>query len=645
MNTDNNHKRQEPVNGHISDLEQRQADQFVEALETEDRLVGSLDAEAQQIAGWGAGIRQLADEDLPAANENLRESLLEKLDGQTTHLKNQPSKRYQAGASIPTRGLNMAWLSFAMCLLLVAALIVLNLPANWLNVQLAGVQLKGGVDNVGDLDVDSIDQLPSGYYMQDDVQYDQSGEFNARGAVIKGQIASIAAAESPGKNVKSPSEMLWFDSGVNIPNESPAVVLPKISGQTATTTYTVPDGGTVLLGGVKTPSDANDNLAFFNHGSAILTATKDGDGVQSNGSNGVALKSGTAYGLAFSKPLPFGDESKDRNSLHEFRLANLSDLYALQAPAQPSNETYQTIHENKFVAVDGQQALSTFSIDVDTASYANMRRFLNNNQRPPANAIRIEELVNYFDYDYQQPDGDSPFSVNMELASCPWNEQHHLLRVGLQGKEIPREERSASNLVFLLDVSGSMQSADKLPLLKKGLNMLVRQLSENDTVSIVTYAGNAGVALNPTNGENKPQIEKAIENLNAGGSTNGSAGINLAYELAQKHFIKDGVNRVILATDGDLNVGVTDDNGLVGLIKQKSSEGVFLTVLGFGTGNLKDSKLEKLADNGNGMYAYIDSFREAHKVLIEQMSGSLETIAKDVKIQIELILPKSFRIA
>ena len=303
-----------------------------------------------------------------------------------------------------------------------------------------------------------------------------------------------------------------------------------------------------------------------------------------------------------------------------------------------SQEQYEPITENEFYQVDktnGGRPLSTFSIDVDTASYSNMRRFLQSGQRPPRNAIRIEELVNYFDYDYPQPQDERPFAVDMEIANCPWNEQHHLLRVALKGKEIHRSERAATNLVFLLDVSGSMQDQNKLPLLKQGLMMMVQQLTENDSVSIVTYAGNAGVVLNPTNGDNKRQIEKAIEKLNAGGSTNGSAGIELAYEMAQKQFINGGSNRVILATDGDLNVGITDDNALVELIKRKASEGVFLTVLGFGTGNLKDGKLEKLADNGNGMYAYIDSFREAHKVLIEQMSGSLETIAKDVKIQIE----------
>ena len=300
-----------------------------------------------------------------------------------------------------------------------------------------------------------------------------------------------------------------------------------------------------------------------------------------------------------------------------------------------NREQYVPIHENAFIKAAGGAAVSTFSIDVDTASYANMRRFLTSGRRPPRDSVRIEELVNYFQYNYPQPKGDDPFSVNMELATCPWDETHKLLRVGLKGKEIHVKERPATNVVYLIDVSGSMTSNDKLPLLKRGFQMMTQQLGENDRVSIVTYAGNAGVVLEPTTGDNTDTITDAIEKLSPGGSTHGSAGIELAYKLAQQNFITDGVNKVILATDGDLNVGITDDNSLVKLIKQKASEGVFLTVLGFGTGNLQDGKLEKLADNGNGHYAYIDSNREAHRVLVQQLSGSLVTIAKDVKIQIE----------
>ena len=299
------------------------------------------------------------------------------------------------------------------------------------------------------------------------------------------------------------------------------------------------------------------------------------------------------------------------------------------------SEQYAKINDNPFRKAIGVDAVSTFSIDVDTASYANVRRFINNGGDVPPDAVRIEEMVNYFNYKYEQPTDDKPFSVNMEMATCPWNEQHKLLRVGLKGKEVHQEDRPVSNIVFLLDVSGSMKSNDKLPLLKSGVQMMVNQLNENDRVSIVTYAGNAGVVLEPTPGNQKQKILDAIRNLNAAGSTNGSAGIELAYQLAQKNFVAEGTNKVLLATDGDLNVGVTSDEALVDLITGKAKEGVFLTVLGFGTGNLKDSKLEKLADKGNGIYAYIDGVREAHKVLVEGMSGTLVTIAKDVKIQIE----------
>ena len=319
------------------------------------------------------------------------------------------------------------------------------------------------------------------------------------------------------------------------------------------------------------------------------------------------------------------------------RKAKITDLKKQRGSLDQGRggEQYEPIFENAFIAAKGPAAISTFSIDVDTASYANMRRMLNSGRRPPPNSIRLEELVNYFQYDYPQPTDDHPFSVNLELAECPWQDGQQLLRVGLKGKEIHVAERPATNVVFLIDVSGSMSSNDKLPLLKSGFQMMARQLGENDRVSIVTYAGNAGVVLPPTNGTQTSTINSALEKLSSGGSTHGSAGIQLAYELAQKNFIQGGVNRVMLATDGDLNVGVTSDDALVRLIKEKAAEGVFLTVLGFGTGNLKDGKLEKLADNGNGVYSYIDSTREAHRVLVDQLSGSLVTIAKDVKIQVE----------
>ena len=297
-------------------------------------------------------------------------------------------------------------------------------------------------------------------------------------------------------------------------------------------------------------------------------------------------------------------------------------------------EQYDPIVENPFLsAADNPE--STFSIDVDTASYANVRRFLDSGRLPPPNAVRIEELVNYFRYDYPQPDEEVPFSVNMETAQCPWETEHRLVRIGLKGREIDPEQRGPGNLVFLLDVSGSMRDENKLPLVQYAMNQLVDQLTEDDRVAIVTYAGEAGVALESTSGDKHKKIRRAVDNLSAGGSTHGSAGIVMAYDQAMEHFVEGGTNRVILCTDGDLNVGITDDGELTKLITEQAKSGVFLTVLGFGTGNLKDSKMEKLADKGNGIYAYIDGRREARRVLVEQMAGSLVTIAKDVKLQIE----------
>ena len=299
-----------------------------------------------------------------------------------------------------------------------------------------------------------------------------------------------------------------------------------------------------------------------------------------------------------------------------------------------AGERYARFDENR-PQTPSEQPLSTFSVDVDTASYANVRRFLTSGRLPPRDAVRIEEMVNYFRYDYPQPVGDRPFSVTLEAAECPWHSGRRLVRIGLEGRDIDRRERPAGNLVFLIDVSGSMSAANKLPLVKQALAMLVEELTENDSVAIVTYAGDAGVKLPATSGDQKGKILTVIESLSSGGSTHGSAGINLAYEQAAERFIPGGVNRVILATDGDLNVGVTSDEALVDLIKQKAAGGTFLTVLGFGEGNLQDTKMEKIADNGNGVYAYIDGAREARKVLVEQLTGSTITIAKDVKIQVE----------
>ena len=297
-------------------------------------------------------------------------------------------------------------------------------------------------------------------------------------------------------------------------------------------------------------------------------------------------------------------------------------------------EGYDYILENAFLKVK-DNPLSTFSIDVDAASYSNIRRFLTSGQLPPAGAVRIEEMINYFKYDYPQPKNNDPFSVNTEISSCPWNPAHRLALVGLQGKIIPTDNLPSSNIVFLIDVSGSMSDINKLPLLKQSLKLLVDQLREKDKVSLVVYAGNAGLVLPATNGLQKNKIKEAIDLLESGGSTAGGAGIELAYKTATDNFIKGGNNRVILCTDGDFNVGLSSDDALENIIEKKRASGVFLTVLGFGMGNYQDAKMQKLADKGNGNHAYIDQLSEAKKVLVSEFGGTLFTIAKDVKLQIE----------
>jgi Ca-activated chloride channel family protein len=305
------------------------------------------------------------------------------------------------------------------------------------------------------------------------------------------------------------------------------------------------------------------------------------------------------------------------------------------APRPYNNaEAYDAINDNPFLTV-AQNPLSTFSIDVDTASYSNVRRYLNQNQLPPRDAVRIEEMINYFAYDYPQPSGSNPIGAAIEAASAPWNPQHRLVRVGIKARDLDARRRPPSNLVFLIDVSGSMQPAERLPLLKDGIRMLVEQLTANDHVTVVTYAGTTGVALRSTRGDQKDVILNLIDSLQAGGATNGGSGIQLAYEQAVANFIPGGVNRVILATDGDFNVGITDRSALLRLIEDKAKTGVFLSVLGVGMGNYKDATLETLADKGHGNYAYLDTLNEARKVLVDQMSGTLVTVAKDVKVQVE----------
>ena len=324
-----------------------------------------------------------------------------------------------------------------------------------------------------------------------------------------------------------------------------------------------------------------------------------------------------------------------RNSRKSGKMNMSYACVGMPAPPQSWNtENYSTIHENGFRNVLANP-LSTFSIDVDNASYSNVRRYINQGELPPIDAVRIEEMINYFHYDYPQPTGEVPFSVTTELAKCPWNANHYLLHVGLKGKSIDKSELPPSNLVFLLDISGSMGASNKLPLLKRAYKMLVNELRPTDRVAIVVYAGAAGKVLESTPGDEKKTILEALEKLSAGGSTAGGEGLKLAYKIAKENFIEGGNNRIILATDGDFNVGVSSTSEMERLIEKERDNGVFMTVLGFGMGNIKDDKMETIADKGNGNYSYIDNIQEARKVFITEFGGTLFTIAKDVKFQLE----------
>jgi Ca-activated chloride channel family protein len=366
----------------------------------------------------------------------------------------------------------------------------------------------------------------------------------------------------------------------------------------------------------------------------------------------VALEEST---LDFSDSLGFGDafgaEAGFGSSVPRFRMKSKKGLKPNASGAvahfseraivqqETNTERYGQLVDNQWKApVDERSSLSTFAVDVDTASYANMRRMINHDQQVPADSVRIEEMVNYFDYAYTQPKGQHPFSVQVDSMAAPWEAKHRLVRVGIQGKDIIRTERPAANLVFLLDVSGSMSSRDKLPLLKKSMQYLLEELDENDTVSIVVYAGASGLALPATKVDDigRQKILSKMDSLSAGGSTAGGSGIQLAYKVAQEQFKKDGVNRIILATDGDFNVGVSDNTALTKMVKEKAKQGTYLSVLGFGQGNINDAMLESITNNGNGNYSYIDTIKEGRKVLLEDMLGTLVTIAKDVKLQVQM---------
>ena len=442
---------------------------------------------------------------------------------------------------------------------------------------------------------------------------------------IAGAKPAAPAASAPGLIVSNPS----------MPVADPAVALSFGAGTSSSYSDAIPSSGgmtkagngTLTLSGANTYTGATTVTA----GTLVLGAINSPAGAPARPVIEAKPQADTRYFTTLNAPQA---ESREKAGIvggwaqqkEERTATRLSDA---------SNETYTRIIENELKDV-AREPLSTLSIDVDTASYANVRRFLNQNMAPPPDAVRIEELVNYFPTSEEGPAAEAkePFGVRVEMAPCPWQPEHRLTRIAIKGREMDKD-RKASNLVFLVDVSGSMDEPLKLPLVQQSLRMLTEQLGEGDRVTMVAYAGSSGLVLPPTSGEKKGEIIAAIDRLKAGGSTHGSAGIQLAYEQAVSCFIKGGVNRVILCTDGDFNVGVSSPKELEKLITEKAKSGVFLSVLGFGSGNLKDRTMETLADKGNGNYAYIDSLSEARKVLVEQMSGTLITIAKDVKIQVE----------
>ncbi len=416
-------------------------------------------------------------------------------------------------------------------------------------------------------------------------------------------------------------------SGVNIALKGTSVA--TVSDVQGNYLVAVPDQGGVLVFsfiGLKTKE--------------VKVGTKNRiDVVMENGTVALSeVSSGQGKITNHTKPIGVGQYVKEKKydqsyaPMDQAYQPSIGDRY--EAEEQFNTEAYNGITENIFHDAT-RSPLSTFSIDVDAASYSNVRRFLQSGQRPPQGAVRIEEMVNYFHYDYPQPKNEDPFSINTEISTAPWNEKHKLVLIGLQGRIIPTEKLPPTNLVFLIDVSGSMSDTNKLPLLKSSFKLLVQQLREQDHVAIVVYAGAAGLVLPSTSGAEKNKIIAALDNLQAGGSTAGGEGIRLAYEVAKENFNKEGNNRVILATDGDFNIGESSDDAMERLIEAKRQTGVFLTVMGFGMGNYKDSKMETLADKGNGNYLYIDSILEAQKALVNEFGGTLFTIAKDVKLQIE----------
>ena len=383
-------------------------------------------------------------------------------------------------------------------------------------------------------------------------------------------------------------------------------------------------------------------LSLGKTSNAVGTTGYAGFGGYVSGGGGILTSGAAAPGGTAPEHIAIADDAKhaegkssDEQKLPAELRQNAPDAFRQQPIEKLTSDRFEKIIETPFVATE-QAPLSTFSIDVDTASYSKIRQYLNqSNLMPNPNMVRIEEMINYFEYDYSGPKDDTPFAAHMAVAQCPWNLEHRLVRIGLQARKIDMKQRPKANIVFLLDVSGSMNQPNKLPLVKKSLSLLASQLTENDNVAIVVYAGAAGCVLPSTNGANKQAILSSLEHLNAGGSTNGGQGIQLAYSIAKEHFIEGGVNRVILCTDGDFNVGVTGDSALVEMMQANAKSNIFLTCLGFGMGNYNDTMMEKISNQGNGIYGMIDNEIEARRMMVEQLAGTLVTVAKDVKIQVD----------
>ncbi|HET9137281.1 MAG TPA: von Willebrand factor type A domain-containing protein, partial [Candidatus Kapabacteria bacterium] len=376
---------------------------------------------------------------------------------------------------------------------------------------------------------------------------------------------------------------------------------------------------------------AADSIVIQGRLSTGVTSDRNSGGMSIHGSKGTSNAEVITGGTAPSQGYTMGG-ILPKKSMAAFG----GDYYAPPPPMPRDFNTaeYSQIVDNDYKDVK-QEPLSTFSIDVDGGAYSNVRHFIQSGQMPPPDAVRIEEMINYFKYDYPQPKNNDPFSITTELGACPWNKNHQLALIGLQGKEIPKADAPPANLTFLLDVSGSMSPENRLPLLKRAFKLLVNELRDEDRVSIVVYAGNAGLVLSPTTGKNKTAILEALDRLEAGGSTAGGAGLKLAYATAKENFNKEFNNRVILATDGDFNIGISNTGELLRFIEEQRASGIYLTTIGVGEDNYKDARLEQLADKGNGNYYYIDNILEAKKVFVTQLGGTLNAIAKDVKLQIE----------